>query len=116
MHSPFDFPDPEWTDISIEAKDFVSHLLEKDPSRRYTAAQALEHAWLSGIAPSARLARIDSFRSLLSDYNYKRKVIAKQTGGGGSGPSSGAEGNDGESSEKVEDDSDEALITNGLVS
>lgn len=34
--------------ISEQAVDFISRLLEKDPSRRMTMAQALEHEWLAG--------------------------------------------------------------------
>lgn len=43
-----DFTKPWWNDISEEAKDFVSRLLERDPERRPTAKQALEHPWLRG--------------------------------------------------------------------
>jgi serine/threonine protein kinase len=44
----YDFPDPEWTNISEEAKDFIRHLLIKDPAQRYTAEQCLQHPWLNG--------------------------------------------------------------------
>ncbi len=43
----YDFPDPEWTNISSEAKDFIKHLLVKDPNERWTAKQCKEHPWLS---------------------------------------------------------------------
>jgi serine/threonine protein kinase len=42
----FDFPDPEWTNVSANAKDFIKNLLVKDPKQRYTAEQALQHAWI----------------------------------------------------------------------
>lgn len=29
----------------VPAKDFINHLMEKDPSRRYTCEQALQHPW-----------------------------------------------------------------------
>jgi calcium-dependent protein kinase len=41
------FPSPEWDDISGVAKDFVTYLLQKDPIRRPTAKEALEHAWIA---------------------------------------------------------------------
>lgn len=43
----FDFPSPEWDDISQSAKDFVTALLKKDPRDRPTAANALQHVWLN---------------------------------------------------------------------
>jgi len=46
MKAEYDFPDPEWTHISDNAKDFIRKLLVKDRSVRYTASQCLEHPWL----------------------------------------------------------------------
>ena len=42
----FDFKAPEWNNISKKAKGFITQLLEKDPSARMTATQAMEHPWL----------------------------------------------------------------------
>ncbi|XP_022726580.1 CDPK-related protein kinase-like isoform X2 [Durio zibethinus] len=35
-----------WPSLSSEAKDFVKRLLDKDPRKRMTAAQALSHPWI----------------------------------------------------------------------
>jgi serine/threonine protein kinase len=51
MYARYDFDDPVWGGISDSAKDLIRHLLVKDPSKRFTAAQCLEHAWLRGAAP-----------------------------------------------------------------
>ncbi|KAJ7946031.1 CDPK-related kinase [Quillaja saponaria] len=40
------FDEDPWPSLSSEAKDFVKRLLNKDPRRRLTAAQALCHPWL----------------------------------------------------------------------
>ncbi|KAI4318620.1 hypothetical protein MLD38_032299 [Melastoma candidum] len=40
------FDEPPWPSISSEAKDFVRRLLNKDPRKRMTAAQALGHPWI----------------------------------------------------------------------
>lgn len=40
------FEEPPWPSLSLEAKDFVKHLLNKDPRKRMTAAQALSHPWI----------------------------------------------------------------------
>lgn len=42
----FDFPSPDWDDISDEAKDFIKHMLKRVPSDRLTADQALNHPWI----------------------------------------------------------------------
>jgi calcium-dependent protein kinase len=42
----FDFPSPEWDEISQSAKDFVLIMLKKSPMDRPTAAAALKHRWL----------------------------------------------------------------------
>jgi len=46
LNADYDFPDPEWTNISEEAKDFIRHLLVLDIDKRYTTKQCLEHPWL----------------------------------------------------------------------
>ncbi|CAF0878446.1 unnamed protein product [Adineta steineri] len=37
----------EWNDVSETAKDLIRHLLDIDPSKRYTAAQALQHSFFN---------------------------------------------------------------------
>lgn len=74
LHSGFDFPAPEWTDISDEAKDFIGLLLIKDPEKRFTTEKALAHPWLSGKASNKKLSRMDSFKTLLQDYNSRRRT------------------------------------------
>jgi len=46
LNADYDFPDPEWTNISEEAKDFIRHLLVLDIDKRYTTKQCLDHPWL----------------------------------------------------------------------
>ncbi|KAF1324652.1 Camk protein kinase, partial [Globisporangium splendens] len=40
-----DFTDRIWNTVSPRAKDLVEKLLEADPAKRFTAADALSHAW-----------------------------------------------------------------------
>jgi len=42
----FDFPSPEWDNISDNAKKFITSMLKRDPSKRPSAATALEHPWI----------------------------------------------------------------------
>ncbi len=48
--------------VSAEAKDLVSKLLVVDPSKRLTAAQALEHPWIVSSGASAAAKGISLFR------------------------------------------------------
>ncbi|KAF1795753.1 EF-Hand 1, calcium-binding site [Phytophthora cactorum] len=51
----YDFDSPEWTNVSHEAKDLISHLLLVDPSKRLTAEEVLRHPWISGSAPRSSM-------------------------------------------------------------
>lgn len=42
------FEEAPWPTVSLEAKDFVKRLLNKDRHKRMTAAQALAHPWIRG--------------------------------------------------------------------
>ena len=42
----FNFNAPVWKNISLEAKDFVSYMLEFDKLKRPTADQCLQHPWI----------------------------------------------------------------------
>jgi len=52
----YTFPEPDWTDISADAKDLIQHLLVKNPYQRYTADQVLRHPWLSKESSGAALS------------------------------------------------------------
>ncbi|KDO32760.1 CAMK/CAMK1 protein kinase [Saprolegnia parasitica CBS 223.65] len=45
MNEPVEFQPRAWKKFSPEAMDFVVHLLERDPTKRFTAEQALTHPW-----------------------------------------------------------------------
>ena len=37
----------EWNRVSINAKDLIRHLLQKDDKKRFTCEQAMEHVWFN---------------------------------------------------------------------
>jgi len=76
MKADFNYPSPDWDTISKEAKEFVSSILVLDVNKRPTAAQLLEHPWIThhttAHSPSP-LQRLESFRDQMKDYNSKRQ-------------------------------------------
>ncbi|XP_077565642.1 calcium/calmodulin-dependent protein kinase type 1D [Stigmatopora nigra] len=48
LRADYEFDTPYWDDISDSAKDFISNLMEKDPTKRFTCDQALRHPWIAG--------------------------------------------------------------------
>ena len=45
MRGDYEFDSPYWDNISDSAKDFIRHLMELDPKKRYTCRQAIDHPW-----------------------------------------------------------------------
>ena len=47
LKSDLDFKTPPWPSVSEQAKDCVRQLLDRNVSKRITAAQVLQHPWLT---------------------------------------------------------------------
>ncbi|KAG1972135.1 calcium/calmodulin-dependent protein kinase type 1B isoform c [Pimephales promelas] len=45
IKAEYEFDSPYWDDISYSAKDFIVHLLQKNPVKRFNCDQALQHPW-----------------------------------------------------------------------
>lgn len=43
----FDFPDPEWSCVSKEAKDLIRGMLDVDPTKRFTIDQFMRTQWIA---------------------------------------------------------------------
>lgn len=76
MKAEYDFPDPEWTHISENAKDFIRKLLVKDRKVRYTAEQCMEHPWLNGDSGTGELGN-GAISKNMRNYNEQRKATKK---------------------------------------
>jgi len=83
----YDFPSPEWDDISKDAKEFIGFLLKMDPTKRLTAAQAMKHKWIAGqlsskIAPARRASvshgsgRGATFKRYMAMQKLKKAALA----------------------------------------
>ena len=53
-----DTSNPVWRHLSAPCRDLIMRLMTVDPARRLTAEDALQHAWLTGAAPSATLPEV----------------------------------------------------------
>jgi len=73
MKANYDFPSPDWDDITDDAKEFIQAILVLDPSERPTAADCLQAPWIVSQAPAKQLKSMESFRGGLTEYTAKRK-------------------------------------------
>ncbi|KAK4439338.1 Calcium-dependent protein kinase [Sesamum alatum] len=82
LKEEIDFDSQPWPSISNSAKDLVRKMLTKDPKRRITSGQVLEHPWIKGQASdkpidSAVLSRMKQFRAMNKLKKLALKVIAQ---------------------------------------
>jgi len=49
-----EYPESEWNTVSIEGRDLIEKMLERDPKKRITASEALRHAWITRRASTIR--------------------------------------------------------------
>ena len=69
-----------WTKVSPQLKDLCARLLERDPEKRFTYQQAMDHPWLNvDTYPSAALndTMVQKFQSHGSFHRLKRKVLTE---------------------------------------
>ncbi|MFS7947655.1 putative protein kinase CAMK-CDPK family [Helianthus anomalus] len=62
------FDEVPWPTLSPEAKDFVKRLLNKDPRKRLTAAQALCHPWIRNSGSEVKVPLDISMLRLMKAY------------------------------------------------
>lgn len=55
-HCLYTLTSSEWTRVSPSAKDLIKKLLEKNPKKRLTAAQALQHPWFENYERDRRVS------------------------------------------------------------
>jgi len=75
MNGTYDFPDPEWTDVSQGAKNFIKKILVVDPEKRVNADQCLNDEWIkesTGGKKDKDLKRLESF-SVKKFKEYQKK-------------------------------------------
>lgn len=70
------FPEKNWHNTSTEAKDIILKMLERNPEKRWTAKQCLDHRWFTKNGDTSSL-EID-VKILKKLKNYKRQPRFKQ--------------------------------------
>jgi len=75
MNADYDFDDECWDDVSDLGKDFIKHLLVKNPEERFTAEQAMEHPWINSSSVPDKALNI---HNRMSQYNMARKEQAQR--------------------------------------
>ena len=78
-----EFQDSEWRDISVEAKDLVSHMLVVKPELRFGTRECLSHPWLMPRAWSAASSSASSASSGASHQEERRATPAAAARGEG---------------------------------
>jgi len=73
----FDFPSPEWDDISDSAKAFVTFLLQQPAELRPTASGAMDHPWIIEHAPTKAT---EDRKKILSRQSVRGSVFQKYLG------------------------------------
>ena len=77
-----DFSTSIFQEISDEAKDLLSKLLEKVPSKRISAIEALEHPWIKNLAPNSKMNKeigkrvFENLKSFQADQKLQEAAVA----------------------------------------
>lgn len=75
----YDFSGPQWTDISADAKDLISKLLERAADMRYTAEEAFNHPWIQKQRAKEDKEVVISLDVIANLQNYKESINFKRT-------------------------------------
>lgn len=59
LQQKLEFDPEDWTEISDEAKDLISHMLQKDPLKRISVIECLNHPWFENATKSEKANALD---------------------------------------------------------
>jgi len=75
----YSFPPSIFDSVSAQAKDLIKKLLEKSPSQRLSAKQAMQHTWLRETAPhhSSPLSQsvISNLQAFRNEHRLKKAAL-----------------------------------------
>lgn len=64
MQGKFTVDEPEWAEVSPDAKDLVKKLLTYDADKRISALDALNHLWIKKMATVEKVNKEVAYKSL----------------------------------------------------
>ena len=70
----YTFDDRYWGNVSPEAKSFIKSLLQVDPSKRPSAAAAMNHDWFTKHAAELSTTDLKTTIENLKKWNARRKL------------------------------------------
>ncbi|PAA70243.1 hypothetical protein BOX15_Mlig005291g1 [Macrostomum lignano] len=70
----FDYPSPEWDTVTAEAKNLINQMLNTNPAKRITAAEALKHPWICQRERIASVVHRQETVECLKKFNARRKL------------------------------------------
>ncbi|CAF3862272.1 unnamed protein product [Adineta steineri] len=70
----YDYPSPEWDTVTTEAKKLIDSMLNVNPSRRISAADALKHPWICQRERVAGTIHRQETVDCLRKFNARRKL------------------------------------------
>jgi len=77
QNAKWDWVGPNWSRISAEAKDLIKNMMNKDPKKRFTVHQCLEHRWMQGAAPAENLSPVaDAIKEMQAKKKLKGAIAA----------------------------------------
>eukprot|EP01107_Rhizomastix_libera_P014278 TRINITY_DN4403_c0_g1_i1.p1 TRINITY_DN4403_c0_g1~~TRINITY_DN4403_c0_g1_i1.p1 ORF type:complete len:317 (+),score=90.22 TRINITY_DN4403_c0_g1_i1:64-951(+) len=76
LAAKYDYPDEYWEIVSDDAINFIDSLLVREPSKRMTADQAIQHPWIMKrtISSSKALGNTKRIKSFLDESREKLKT------------------------------------------
>ena len=79
----FEFKDPVWNTVSLEAKDLIFKLLNIDPAERISAKEALEHIWFQvankdkpQVDPNIMMKNIQNLKTFRAEQKLQQATFA----------------------------------------
>lgn len=67
----YDISEPEWADVSDEAKDLVAKLLTYNPEKRISALDAMNHTWIKKMASIDKVNKEVAKKTLQNLQNFR---------------------------------------------